>query len=162
MAIDLESALLRLCAIEKEALAALSPTVLSDAYPRFYFAGESFPYFTHRLGPMNVDADSEDFDIYVYDVVIRLVIGHITSGYAGENDEKLQEWLPQLVEYINERELLQSATYATELTALTRARVVSATGYAVFVNSAIGSTQQVGTEITVRLEFEEDITQAYL
>lgn len=160
MAIDLQNLLLRLCAIEEEALAALS--MPSDAIPRFWFAGEAFPYLTHRLGTIAVGEDSEDFDTYDVDVVIRLVIGHITSGYKGENDDKLTTWLPQLINYIDERELAQSAAYPTELTDLIRIRVVSSTGYAVFVNSAIGNVQQVGTEITVRAEFEKDITQAYL
>lgn len=162
MAIDMQSSILRLCAIEKEGLAALTPTVLSDAIPRFWHTQESFPYLTHRLGAVTLDEDSEDFDVYFYDVITRLVIGHLTAGYKGENDDKLTTWLPHLVDYLNERELLQSAAYPTELTYLVRARVTSATGYAVFANSAIGGVTQVGTEITTRLEFKPDITQAYL
>lgn len=161
MALDYQALMARIVVNEKAALAALSPTVVADAVPRFWHTQESFPYFTNRLGSLSVDFDSEDIDLVTQDVTMRLVIGHLTSGYVGENDDKLQLWLPQLHEYFNEREGLQSATYLTRLTNLTRARIVSGTGYIVFVNSPIGGVAQVGAELTIRCELDHDIQHVY-
>lgn len=163
MTVNVEELMLRMVAQEKEAMAALSPAVIVDAVPLFVWAQEAFPYFTNRLGTITVaqDEDSEDFDVYTYEVTLRLVIGHVTEGYKGETDTRLQRWIPHLIKFFNERELLQSAAYPLALDALTRARVASCTGFAVFANSIVGS-QQVGTEITVRCEFEEPIEQQYL
>ena len=161
MALDYQALMARIVVNEKAALAALSPTVVADAVPRFWHTQESFPYFTNRLGPLTVDYDSEDLDLVTQDVTMRLVIGHLTSGYAGENDDRLQLWLPQLHEYFNEREGLQSATYPIHMTNLTRARIVSSTGYTVFVNSATGGVSQVGAELTIRCELDHAIEQIY-
>lgn len=161
MAINVEALMLRLAALEKEALGALSPAVIADAVPRFVWAQEAFPYFTNRLGAIGVDEDSEDFDVYTIDVVARLVIGHVTEGYVGETDTRLQTWIPHLIQYVNKRQLLQSAAYPLALDDITQARVVSCTGFTIFANTIIGATQ-VGTEFTIRAEFEMPIEQQYL
>jgi hypothetical protein len=161
MALDYKNILNRMVAIEKEAMLALSTPVTADAWPRFYVASESFPYFTNRVGPWRLDDDSEDIDIIEQDFIARLVIGHLTSGYQGERDAELATWITHLLEYFSEREWLQSAAYPAVPNHLTSARLVNGPGYTVYVNSAIGSSIQIGTELTIRCTFDHDITQAY-
>jgi hypothetical protein len=149
---------------DRAALAALATPITADSVPYFWHTQESFPYFTNRIGPWSIEntpEDSEDIDVITVDVLKRLVIGHITSGYKGENDTNFAAWLAQLLEYYNEREWLQSATYPDEMRYLTRARLVSGPGYTIFVNSAVGGVVQIGGEATLRCEFEYDILQAY-
>lgn len=158
MAIDLESLFLRMAALEKEALASLSVT--ADAVPYFFHQQEAYPYWTNRLGTIEVDADSEDLDLFRVEIIGRLLIGQVTDGIVrGENEARLQVYIPTVIQWINERELAQSATYPTALDNLVRVRVTDCRGYTEF---AAGSTAQVGTEFTFLAEFEEPIEQAYL
>jgi hypothetical protein len=165
MALDVQGVMNRVVALEKEALAALSPSVTCDAVPRFWHVQESFPFWTNRLSSIEVAAGTtdygEEFDSYTYNVSMRLIIGHITGSYTGEKDTSLQTYIPQVIQYFNERELLQSAAYPAAPDDLIRARMVSCTGYTQFVNNGSGSTQ-VGTEFTLRCEFAEEIEQQYL
>ncbi len=161
MAINLQEALKRLCAIEVAALAALSPAVTADAKPYMIHSQEAFPYFTHRVGNIAVESDSHDLDVYEVELVARLVVGHITEGYHGQPESNLYTYLPALIATINARELLQSDTYTTALLGLVEARVSSSTGLRVFQMAGI-QAQQVGTEITVVCTFDDDITQQYL
>lgn len=163
MGINVVELMARMVAQEKAAMLALATPVTADAVPYFWHSQEAFPYFTNRVAPITVeqDEDSEDIDVYTYDIIARLVIGHVTSGYKGEPDANLQTYIPHLIEYLNERELLQTAAYPLALDNLTRARVTGSNGYAVFNNQAIGLPTQVGTEFTVRCEFTYEIRQQY-
>lgn len=155
---DLESLFLRLAALEKEALASLS--VSADAVPYFWHTQEFYPYWTNRLGAIEVDGDSEELDIYRVEVVARLLIGQVTDGVVrGENEARLQAYIPAVIQWINERELAQSAAYPTALDGLVRVRVTGCRGYTEFQS---GSTAQIGTEFTLACEFEQEIEQAYL
>lgn len=161
MTIDMQELMDRVAALETEALAALSPSVVANAVDRFFHVQPTYPYFVNRLGAMTIDDDSEDLDVYAVIVKMRLIIGHVTEGYEGEVENRLQLYIPQVITYFNERELLQSGTYTAALDDLTRARIVACTGFAVFQQSGIGS-QLVGAEFDLRCELEESITQAYL
>lgn len=154
----------RVVALEKEALAALTPTVIADAADHFFYVQGSYPYFVNRLGAIIVDDDSEEFDTYAYEVIMRLVMGHTTEGsqgYDGEPDARLQAYIPQIITYFNQRELLQSAAYPAALDDLVRARVSGCRGFTVFQQSGVGSGI-IGTEFTLSVFFEEEITQTYL
>lgn len=154
---DLESLLARMAALEKEALASLAVT--ADAVAHFWHQQERYPYFTNRLGPIEVDADGEELDIYRVEVTGRLLIGQVTDGITrGENEARLQVYIPAVIQWINERELAQSAAYPTALDDLVRVRVTACRGYTEF---AAGSTAQIGTEFTFLAEFEAPIEQAY-
>lgn len=162
--IDANELVARACAIEKAGMLALTTPVTCDAVPRFFHTQEAFPYWTHRLGPVTGETDGEDgedFENYAYELIARLVIGHITSGYKGENETNLYTYIPHMMTYFNARELLQSAAYPLGQDYLIRARVTGVRGYTEFKNSST-PVMQVGTEFTVRCEFEEEITQAYL
>lgn len=161
MAIILQEILERLAAIEVEALASLSPAVTADAKPYMIHSQEAFPYFVNRVGNVGIESDSHDIDVYEVELVARLVVGHMTEGYRGEPESALYTYLPAVMEAINARELLQSATYTTALTGLMEARVSSSTGLRIFETAGI-QARQVGTEITVVCTFDDDLTQLYL
>jgi hypothetical protein len=161
MAILLQSALERLCAIEKEALADLTPTVAADAVPYSIHSQEAWPYFTHRIGPIVVESDSHDIDDYEVTIIVRLVVGHVTDGYRGQPENALSTYIAAVIEAINARELLQSDTYPAALDGLVGARAIDARGTAYFQTVGIQATQ-VGTDITVVCTFADDLTQLYL
>ena len=69
--IDLAETLDRIVLIEKEALAALTPSVTADAVPRFLHVQEETPYWTNRMTTITVAGDSEDFDVDTYLQKIR-------------------------------------------------------------------------------------------
>lgn len=158
MPVNLQNIIDRVVLLEKAALAALTPAVTADAVDHFFHAQEATPYFTNRLGPVAVGGESEDYDEYRVDILIRLVIGMAEEGYAGEPDNRLQLYIPQVIEYFNERRLLIDSTYATELPFLVEARIVDCRGLVVFQNSGVRSSQ-VGTEFTLRCTLLSDITQ---
>lgn len=163
MTIDMQALMDRIAALETEALAALSPSVEANAVDRFFHVQATYPFFVNRLGAITVDDDSEDFDVYTVNVQMRLLIGHLTEGYNGEVENRLQLYIPQIISYFNSRELLQSATYTEALDDLGlngRARITACTGFAVFQNSGVG-TQLVGAEFTLQCELTEELTQAY-
>lgn len=162
MSIDAQALMDRVAALETEAMAVLSTPVTAEATDHFFYVQGSTPYFVNRLGEIVVEGDSEDFDLYTYDVVMRLIIGQITQGYQGEPENQLQTYIPQIIRYFNERELLQSVTYPTGLDNLHRARVVACSGLQVFRHTGATETLQVGTEWTLRCDFEEMIEQQYL
>lgn len=151
---------LRLAALEKEALLALPTAVRSDAKPYFIHVQESFPYWLNRGDAFEVDSNSQDLDTFTVPFVTRLVLGHLTSEYKGVNDGKLDSWIPHVIAYINERELLQSAAYPDAPDYLEEARVTACAYYRQFQHSGIGG-YQVGTEFTITCRFLYDIVQAF-
>lgn len=159
--IDIEGLVNRLGAIEIEALAALTPAVTADAVPRFFHAQEAFPYFTHRVGNITVSSNSESFDVYTVPVIARLVVGHIDAGYKGQNETKLYQYIPQVLDTLNSREYLQSETYTAAMPHLRSARVATISGFSAFRNTGINAVQ-VGTEFTVEAELINQIEQRYL
>lgn len=161
MAIILQEALDRLAAIEVEALADLTPPITADAKAYAIWQQEAFPYVTHRVGPLSVESDSQDFDAVEVEVVARLVVGHLTEGYRGQPESVLYACIPALIEAINARELLQSNLYPDALDGLVGARCTGSSGLRVFETAGI-QARQVGTEFTIVLQFTDDLTQLYL
>lgn len=151
----------RVVALQIEAMGALTPAVAVDAKPYFWHVQESFPYFVNRLSDFGIEGDSEDLDTENPPIIMRLVLGHLTGSYEGENDAKLLTYIPQIIKHFNERELLQSAAFPTPIPDLERARVTNCTGYRQWVHSGVGG-MQVGAEFTLRCEFRNAILQAYL
>lgn len=158
---------LRLCAIEVEALAALSPAVTCSAYPRWTAKHDGdFPYWINRVLNFRTvegyDVDyGEELEVYEYIVASRLIVAHVTAEYEGEVSEALDEMLPQVVEYADARELLQSAAYTTPMPYLLRASFAQGTGFSIFPPAPSG-TQQVGAEFQWRCQFNKKLTQAYV
>jgi hypothetical protein len=161
MAILLQSVLERLCAIEKETLADLSPSVVADAVPYMIHTQEAFPYFTHRGTNGVIDSNSEDIDDNSVEIIVRLVVGHVTDGYRGQPESALYTYLPAVIEGINSRELLQSDAYPADLNGLISARATAYSGLRIFETAGI-QARQVGTEITVVCTFADGLTQLYV
>ena len=162
MTINAQELLLRARDLEIEALEALAEVDNADAVEYFYHFQEAFPYFTNRIGGVDVGADSEEFDTYTYQVIMRLVIEHLTADYVGKNESKLQLYIPQVINYFNSRALLQTTdgSYDTAMIHLIEARISNSTGFRIFTDAGI-SAQQVGTEFVLTCVFEEQITQAF-
>lgn len=161
MTVDLKTTGERGIALGKAALLALSSPVTSDGEAHARYTSELFPYWTARVAPFAIDEDSEDFDEYVVDIVLRLVCGHVTSGiYNGERNDELLTRIPQVIAYLNARELLIDDDYPDEILDLESARVVRCTGYTEFQNSAVGGFQ-VGCDFTLRCIYRVPVFQAY-
>lgn len=161
MSADLKATAERAISLAKASLAALSTPVVSDGEAHARYTSELFPYWTARIAPFEVGSDSQDFDEYSVPIALRLVLGHNSSGgYIGERDDELMTWIPHVIEYFNERELLVDASHTTEIVDLESARIVRCTGYTEFTNSGIGGTQ-VGTEFTLLCTYTVPIFQAY-
>lgn len=164
---DIASMMNRYAQLEKEGMAALASPVTVDAVPFFFHQQEGCPYWINRMGNFELESTTdeewgEEIDAQVYLVTARLVIGHLTSGYKGENDANLQLYVPHMVEYFNEHENLRTTTtYTTSLDHLIRSRCTGGIAYGVFENKAIG-IQQVGAEFNLRAEFAIEIVQQYL
>jgi hypothetical protein len=159
--IDVQGVVDRMIAIEKESLAGLSPAVTADAVDYFFYAGETFPYLTHRVGTIQVDENSEQRQEYRVPVVARLVVGHITEGYAGQADGVLYRYIPQLLDTFARRQWLQSATYPDVMNRLQYALVSSVSGFSAYQNRGINAVQ-VGTEFTVTAAFTNHVEQDYI
>lgn len=152
--------LLRLVAIEKEASTALFGRSY-DAYPYFFVAAEKAPYWTNRLASLPITDDgSEVEDVYAPVFIARVIMGNVTSGMKGEREYELYELIPYFVEYVNARELLQSAAYPARPDDMFRARCFEVAGFRIFENSGTG-TQQYGTEFQIRIDRDELLTQVY-
>lgn len=164
MASYLTDLLDRCAALQIEAMASISVT--ADAKPYFFHQQETFPYFTNRINDIPITGygtgeEDENEDQNTVDIIMRLVIGHITSGFPGERESELYTYLPVVKSYFQQREMLQSVAYPTEMTNMFYVRVVNGGGLRAFENAGI-STIQVGAEITLRCFCVEPITQVYL
>lgn len=153
--------LARVVAIQKEAMASFTPPVPADAVPRFNYTGEGFPYFTNRIVDTPISDDgSQDEDVNSPVLVMRFVVGHVTTGYKGEIEGRLYTWLPSIKTYFNRRMWLQSAAYPARMENLQSARVINNGGLRIFENAGINAVQ-VGAEIQLQCIFDEFIEQAY-
>jgi len=155
--VDLVELLARCAAMQVEALAALSPSVTCDAVARYWHVQESWPYWTNRLGTIaleGVDGGEwgEQLEQLDATVVMRLVVGHVTSGYRGEREGELARWASQAIDWFNARPRLTSATYPARMTHLLAARVTACRGLVVFGDTGIGA-QQIGTELELTARF---------
>lgn len=153
----LNELLLRVVAIQKEAMLSVDKTV--DAWPMFYKVSETFPYFTNRIADLPVtDNGSQDEDVNTPLVIMRLVVAHITSGYQGEPESKLYEWMPLVKTVFNQRMWLTSEAYPEPMYDLQSVRVVNNGRWVQEQNEGINAIQ-VGVEIALQCVFNEHIEQ---
>jgi len=147
----------RVVAIEKEAMTSIGVTC--SAWPYFYKTSSDFPYFTNRLADLPITDDgSQDEDVNSPIVIMRFVVAHLTSGYKGEPERRLYEWLPTIKTVFNERQWLTSAAYPARMDNLQSARVTNNGGLRVFQNDGIDAVQ-VAAEIQLQCVFLEFIEQ---
>jgi hypothetical protein len=147
--------LARLIAMEAEALDAFVAANMAgrtgiDAIPHIFYEQNSFPYIVHRVGPGLPEPFSEDANLRVFDVFIRVVIGHYTSNYDGDNEELIDEIIPLLVDYFEKHEMLttDSGTNHTEPTYLhpDGMEIGASSGIVAFSLGGVGSTH-IGEEL---------------
>lgn len=156
-ALDFDTLVRRVIAIEQEAFATLNMSV--DAVPYFFYKSEVYPFVTHRFGTITVTGDSETQDVYTVQLIARLVIGKVTTGYAGQPTDNLNTYLPLLIDTLNRRARLQSAAYPVAGDDLVEARVASAVGFGVFGSG--DGTGEVGSDITLEFTLYNTLQQDY-
>ena len=166
MAFDTANACLRIAAIYEEALAALSTPVILDAIPYMTHWQETFPFATVQLGATlaaDQDDEGEDFDTYEITVVGRLYAAKLTDGVKGEFEPKLHLWIPQVMEYFNARERLQSAAYPARPNDLRYARLAECSGISIMQAPWAGEgVTALGAVFTHELSALRFVQQAYL
>lgn len=158
--VNVNELLARCVEIEKAALAALSPAVAADAVPYFIHVQESFPYFTNRIGNIEIGFDSNEMDRDTYTVVIRLVVAHVTTGFKGAVETDLYTYIPAIITAFNKNEGLQSAAYTTAMTDLIEGendRVISCTGFRVLEDGGLQGVKQVCAEFILTCLFNQDL-----
>lgn len=147
--------LARLIAMEAEALDAFVAANMSgrtgiDAIPHIFHEQDTFPYIVHRVGPSLPEPFSEDANLRVFDVFIRIVIGHYTSNYKGENEELVDEMIPVLIDYFEKHEMLTTDSGAThtEPTYIhpDGMQIGDTSGIVAFTLGGVGATQ-IGEEL---------------
>lgn len=162
--IDANELLNRFCALELEASGAAGVSA-QGAMPRFVWQQETFPYWINTIIDVTEekaqDGYGEEIAVYAYRVWSRLLLANVTAGYSGENDQNINLVLPELVEYLDARELLQSASYPVAMLNIRYSELLSCTGFKIFPPGPSGS-QMAGIECFHRVTFDKLITQAYL
>lgn len=155
----------RAVAISKEAFAAAG--VNFDAVPYWPYEQEAFPYLTVRHGAMTVNFTkyAEDIEENPEQLLLRLVIAHITEGYRGEIQASAYAWYGVMRDYWRERlpSLTTSGTaqgdYTSEPDYLdpdTGAFISAHTGLVVFTNSGL-LTPQLGYEFTLNIPYMQSV-----
>lgn len=157
MATILSQALTRIAAMQKQALADLTPSVTADAVAFWPWQQEAFPYFTNRISNHEVvteeeEGASEDVTIDRYTVAMRLIVGHYTEGYSGEAAARIYEYVPAILRFFDAHPFLTCTAYPDELDYIypNDVQITGGTGLVVFANSGIGALQ-VGWEINLLL-----------
>lgn len=160
--------ILRACVIEREAFSTITNPLTNapytiDAFPRYFAAGEAFPYCTHRISALPIDHsdNSANEQFPLPRLTIRVVVGHITEGYKGETDERIYVYIPVLTSYFGNRKWMQSVTYPLKPDYLMDSEVVDAGGFQIFDNRGFAGVSQVGFEIVIACTFTEFVEQVY-
>src|SRR3972149_10038596 len=110
---DLKTAMTRLAAMEKESISAITTSV--DAVTIFPWEQGGLPYWTNRLTTVPPVWLAGDFASYAFSITGRLVVAHITEGYRGEGIEKVYDYIPEILDFFDNRPFLTSTAYPTEL-----------------------------------------------
>lgn len=147
----------RTCAMDEEALSAYNAV----SVPKFFYVQEKFPYVTTRLGTTELSSDGEGFEIRVYQIIKRLVVGHADrADYTGNPEDLLLTFIPLFENFYAQRPMLTSTTYAADFDDLypTGAWLTFDRAAYGFENSGIGA-EQVGAEFILRVPFQFTMDQ---
>lgn len=148
--------LARISEMERSALFSLKGNAV-DSTPYFPFKGqEGYPYWTNRLGSATYTQDEYGMDMLhiTRSVFMRLVTSNADSGYNGENQTEINQFIGDFVLYIHEpaNAWLKTTTYPTAMQWLEQPiRLVSDTGIIAFQGGGSGSLQ-VGIEFVIELD----------
>ncbi|MCK5603760.1 hypothetical protein KAR91_17870 [Candidatus Pacearchaeota archaeon] len=162
--------LARLIAMEAEALDADIVTLMGGdgrtgitAVPTIFYEQSALPYIVHRVGPSIPENIAEDMSIRTYDVFIRVVIGHLTANYLGENEALVDEIIPLLEEYLLKHPMLttDAGVFATQPTWLHSEGIElgETTGVISFEIGGIGS-EHVGEELSISMSVIRTLEQS--
>lgn len=144
----LEEALLRICAMERKCLTTdIAAGKVVNAVARFMHVQEVYPYWVNLIGGVTVRPDSEDYEVRIHTITMRLVLGISTSGYVGETEERLGLYIPEVLNYFAARPMLTSDDYPTNATCLWidgsvggyGAQITDASGLQIGVNAGTGA-----------------------
>lgn len=158
--VNVNELLLRCVEIEKAALSGLTPAVSADAVPYFIHTQEEFPYFTNRIGNIEIGFDSNEMDRDTYTVVIRLVVAHVTQGFFGDIETALYTYIPAIITAFNQNEGLQSVAYPGAMVDIIEGennRVISCTGFRVLEDGGLQGVKQVCAEFILTCLFNQDL-----
>ena len=140
----------RLNALQQKAISG------AEVHPNYMVRGARFPYWTNRLGTTANEFNSEDLYNEPRQFLMRLVIGHVTTGYTGEPEDVLGGFIDTVYTTFldkNARMLVDGTTYTTVpnyLDALSVDLNAGDTGLAFFEAPWIGTTTfEVGVEFTL-------------
>lgn len=138
----------------KAQVRAVESVVTADAYPKFFYAQEDFPYFINRISDSTADLESpQDAQQRTYTCTMRLVVAHLTQGYEGENEVLLYRLIPLVEDEFGFNHWLtdEDEDYVHEMDA--RGVVFErSTGLRVFQTTGIEATQ-IGAEFTLTSTF---------
>ncbi len=84
----------RVVLLERQAV-----TESANAVPYIMHAQESFPYWTNSPTDLIPREGSKDARKFELDILMRLVIDHVTAGYKGERQTKAWTYLGDIVFY---------------------------------------------------------------
>ena len=127
----------------------------AEVYPYFMTNDARFPYWTNRIGAATTEFNSEDYFDEERPISMRLVIGHITSGYVGELDDVLGGYIDNVYTVfldLNAQMLIDGTTYTeapTYLQPLGTDLTGGDTGLAFFEAPWMGLVMEVGVEFTL-------------
>lgn len=163
--IDTKELMDRICAIEVEALNALLPPIASTASPIWGWQQEQMPYWRNRITSAQLittpNDDGEEMEMYQYSITAALNYAHYGSGYNGERDEEIFRLIPQVIEYFDAREVLQSNAFPDGMNFLQKAWFMSVSAYDQQGLSAGGGTV-IGPTFQFTCIFSKYLAQAYL
>lgn len=155
----------RLCALEVEAMNALDTPISSNAVPRWLYSQEQMPYWRNRITSAQLittpNDDGEEMEMYQYSITAALNYAHYGSGYNGERDEEIFRLIPQVIEYFDAREVLQSNAFPDGMNFLQKAWFMSVSAYDQQGLSAGGGTV-IGPTFQFTCIFSKYLAQAYL
>ncbi len=154
----------RACAIEQEAFLTLATPKELKTFNYYFATSEKLPYTTHRIQglPINYDGNSETEAFLNPRLVIRVVVGHLTDKYRGENDAIIDTYISLLVPYFANRKWFQSVAYPTRPLDLIYSEPIDAGGFMVFDNRGFAGVSQVGFELVIACRFPQYVDQVYL
>ena len=77
-----------------------------NAVPYVIYAQNSFPYWTNRPGGWQKASGSGASALWLVTIYPRLILGHLTQGYQGTNQEQAPVLIAQAVEYFDTHQRL--------------------------------------------------------
>lgn len=161
--VDLSELKARLCSLEIEALAALTPSIVCEAFPRWSGRSETGSYWINRTPLFSAEEAPDDYGdegaVYIYTVNSAFIAAPSMSNFVGETEDLLDFIAPQVVEYIDARAHLQSVDYPNAMLFLERASFLTG-GFTTV--PAVGGTQAEAAAFQWRCKFRKPIEQVYL